>query len=143
MSTFQFNIETPDDAQQAIKNAAGAGAISAGITAFVAVLALLDVQLVAALNGWMLIDAGIIAGLAYSVYRRSRIGAVGLLAYHILGQVVLRMDGTLSGGLLMALLFAYFYVQGIRGTFAYHRMMKDRTSDPIEVINEDEKTPLP
>lgn len=122
-----FEISTLDDAANATKQAAIAGAISGAVTLVFAVIAIANGRalLDGAITGWAVLDAAITFGLAYGVFRKSRASAVGLLAYYLLNQVVLRAEVGWGSGLGMAVFFVFFFVQGVRGAFAYHRMSAD------------------
>jgi hypothetical protein len=72
-----------------------------------------------------LLDVGLMFGLAYGIYRKSRICAVVTLLYLVYSKVFLIMAGArpasaITGGII----FGYFYVQAIAGTFAYHKLLK-------------------
>lgn len=69
-----------------------------------------------------LTDAALLIGLAYGIYRRSRICAVLVLVYHALNLAALygRAHYLPPNVVAVALAFAALYVLGIVGTFAHH-----------------------
>lgn len=69
-----------------------------------------------------LIDAVLLLGLAYGIYRRSRVCAVLVLAYHVANQMALFERALLVPPLTVAiaLVFGALYVLGIIGTFSHH-----------------------
>ncbi len=69
----------------------------------------------------MLIDAALLAGLAYGVWCRSRVCAVLLLAYGIANEVYLALDETAHFS-IWRLVFIYFYFRGALQLFRDHRM---------------------
>jgi len=72
-----------------------------------------------------LIDVAVILALTFGVARKSRTCAVLLLLYvavSIVGSLVLLN----LRGVVLRSVFAYFYVQGVRGTFAYHRLVTEQ-----------------
>jgi hypothetical protein len=84
------------------------------------------------LNGWALIDAAIVLGLSYGVYRKNRASAVALLGFYLVNQVLMRVGGDAGAGIGLVLVFSFFFVQGVRGTFAYHRFThQDDTASAV------------
>ena len=75
-------------------------------------------------NAWQLIDVALIAGLAFGIYRKSRACAVGMFIYFLVSKVLIIMERGAGGGLILGVVFLYFYWQGISGTFAYYRHLK-------------------
>ena len=111
------DFEAPPDVLKKIRNAAVAGAISGGLTLLLTVLTLGNVHLVSFINAWQFIDVALIAGLAYGIYRKSRACAVILFLYFVAST------GKASG-LVLALVFFYYYALGIQGTFEYHKLRR-------------------
>jgi hypothetical protein len=70
------------------------------------------------------VDAMLIFGLSFGIYRKSRICAVLLLVYFILNTMVTWAERGVGPGLPVALIFGYCFIQGLRGTFAYHKIVK-------------------
>lgn len=84
------------------------------------------------LNPYNLIDAAIFFGLAFGVYRSSRVCAIALLLYHILNQA-LRLSvthGIEPAGAAIAILIASAYILAIIGTFAAHSAPSKNTAAP-------------
>ncbi len=69
-----------------------------------------------------LVDAALLLGLAYGIYRRSRVCAVLVFLYHVGNRAFIYSHAnhvppaTLAGDLI----FAVLYLLGIIGTFAHH-----------------------
>ncbi len=73
---------------------------------------------------WSFVDVILVYALAYGIYRRSRVCAVLMLTAFVLGQVVARLhisDLWSLSGILVPSIFVYLFMQGARGTFAYHK----------------------
>jgi hypothetical protein len=113
----------PDAVLNKIKQAWVAGIISTALTAVMVVLAMSGAQ-VAGFTAWEAIDVALMAGLTYGIYRKSRICAVLMFVYFVASKIMMAMDGSASGGFVMAAIFAWFYGQGMVGTFAYHKHLK-------------------
>ena len=77
---------------------------------------------------FVLVEAGLIAALAYGVLQRSRAAAATLLAYQLVSKSVLFGLALLGLGpgnlnpvsLVLNLAFAYLFFQGLRGTLTWH-----------------------
>ena len=106
-------------ADAAIKNAWIAGIISGVITLIVTVVAMSGYSFMgfSALN---LLDVALIFGLTFGIYRKSRVCAVIMLIYFVGSKIYLWMDTGKLSGLPLALLFGYYFFQGMLGTFTYH-----------------------
>ncbi len=65
--------------------------------------------------------------LAFGIYKRSRVCAVIMLIYFIVGKIIYYNEMTYYGinldiqTIVVALVFIYFYAQAVRGTFAFHK----------------------
>lgn len=113
--------EIPADIARKIKSAWIAGCISGAVTLVVTLIAMSGTAALG-FDAWSLLDVAVIFGLAFGIYKKSRVCAVLMLAYFILSKIILMMEAGKPSGLLVALIFAYYYVQGIRGTFAFHKL---------------------
>lgn len=77
---------------------------------------------------FVLVEAGMVAALAYGVLKRSRAAAATLLAYQLVSKSVLfglALAGLGPGNLnpvslVLNLAFAYLFFQGLRGTLTWH-----------------------
>lgn len=89
-----------------------------------------------------IIDVFLAFGLAFGIYKKSRECAVIMFIYFALSKVIMFTRLTLPliiSTTIVGLIFAYYYYQGIVGTFAYHRLQhnKDKNSPPAnEVTNQ-------
>jgi serine/threonine-protein kinase len=79
---------------------------------------------------WELFDAVFILGLTYGIWKFSRICAVVLLAYFVTGRIMMWAQNGMPGsmGLLVAVVFIYFYGQAVRATFGYHKSRRSSTA---------------
>jgi hypothetical protein len=125
-----LEVTTPEKVDQAIarkiRNAWVAGLISASITLVFALVAVLAGISIAGIDAWAFGDFAVVLALTYGVYRKSRVCAILLFGFFVLNKVVMwGMAGNVSG-LPLALVFMWFYGQGIVGTFQYHKLqLKD------------------
>ncbi len=114
-----YNSEDLEKANKRIKGAAIAGIISGIITLIVAFLGLYESSL------WNLLDAALIFGLTFGVYKKNRTCAVILFIYWIVNKVLQLIAGetTIMWWFFMAIFTTYF-AQGILGTFSYQKLVK-------------------
>ncbi len=121
---------TQESALKHIKGAWSVGLLAAGVTLLVSVLGAADVSALADLGfgWWTLPDVALLAGMSFGVYRKNRAAAVLLLIYFLVARIHFWASAGTLRGLPMALVFGYFYVQGIRGTFAYQAMVQKEAS---------------
>jgi hypothetical protein len=109
-------------------------AISGLLTAFLAW------KSAASLGPANFVDAALLLGLAYGIFRKSRVCAILALIYYLINQAarVRLLHGAIAPGdlLIGATIFISLYAIGIIGTFAWHRRelqrrppsMRDRAS---------------
>jgi serine/threonine-protein kinase len=71
-----------------------------------------------------LIDVALILGLTYGIYRKSRVCALLMLVYFLISKLIMIEHDSKGSGLVMAVIFLYYYVQGVLGTFAYHKHIR-------------------
>jgi len=110
-----------EKANKAINTACWAGIISGSFTAIVSVIAGFGYSF-AGFTVWNLFDALLIFGMAYGIYRKSRVCAVIMFVYWVASKIISFTEKGHLGGIFIAIIFAYAFFQGVRGTFAYHRM---------------------
>jgi hypothetical protein len=92
------------------------------IAAAIAGVATLTLSLTSSfgLTHYNLVDAALLFGLAYGIYRRSRICAVLALAYHILNRLMIFYRHDVPPiAIVLTLMFAVLYVLGVIGTFVH------------------------
>jgi hypothetical protein len=109
-----------EQANKAIKQAWIAGLVSAVLSIFVAVFLMANSG--GSLMGF--VDVAIMVVLSIGVYKKSRVAATLLFVIFVASKVWLIVTtGNFTGGILAAV-FAVFFFQGMRGTFAYHKHQK-------------------
>jgi hypothetical protein len=114
----------PDEILKKIKNGWVAALISAVMTLGVTLIAMSGTA-VLGFSAWELIDVALILGLAFGIYKKSRTSAVIMLVYFVASKILIMVESGKPTGLLMGMVFVYFYWQGVVGTFAYHTLKKD------------------
>jgi len=122
-------LPVPDNITRMIKSAWIAGLISIGITLILILVSFYGTSILG-INAWALIDVGLMAGLTYGVYRKSRTCAVLLLAFFVLSKIMMWVQEGSPRGWIMALIFTWYFFQGMSGTFLYHRWKRDTQGPP-------------
>lgn len=94
------------------------------ITAAVAVLAHAGFQILD-FNLEALVDAGLFAIIAWGIHRMSRTAAIGGLGLYLIERI--HMWSTYGPkGLVLTIIFTLMFINSIRGTFQYHKMIHSR-----------------
>ena len=108
-----------------IKHAWVAATISGCITLAFTLLAMSGATtLPIELSAWQLFDVALMFGLAFGIYKRSRACAILMLVYWVASKILIMVELGKPTGLLMGIVFGYFFWQGIVGTFAYHQQRR-------------------
>jgi serine/threonine-protein kinase len=113
--------EIPEDIRKKIKSAWVAAAISGSITLVVTLISMSGTDILG-FSAWELIDVGLIFGLAFGIYRKSRACAVVMLSYFIISKIILMVESGKPSGVVLSIIFIYYFWQGVSGTFAYHKL---------------------
>jgi len=76
---------------------------------------------------FIVFDIVLVFSMAFGIYKKSRICSVIMLLHYLLSKLVMINYGInlfdLSG--IISLGFIYFYVQAVRGTFTYHKLINN------------------
>ena len=129
---------------RAIQRAWFAALVCGGITLTFALFALGGRQLVPGLDAYGIIDAATLFGLAFGVYKRSRICAALLLAYTAGSEIWIICNGAAVKPSPLRLIFIYFYLRGMLAVFAHHRRIQPAAIPmmPAKTENPPAKPPL-
>lgn len=134
-SIFEEQRKDPNHQQmppiRSLSDARGLAKVSAGASIFSAVVTMLlvffgDGKIVDSLA---LIDCGILLILAWGTYKMWRSAAVGALLLFLISKIMLLVTLGQSGNLHIGMafsmvIFLVMYINGVRGTFAYHRILQ-------------------
>lgn len=122
-SVSEPSVIVQDDILKKIKYGWVAALFSAGVTLVVTIIAMTGTEILG-FSAWELIDVALILGLAFGIYKKSRTCAVLMLIYFIISKILIMVETGKPIGIPMALVFGYFFWQGVSGTFAYHKLKK-------------------
>jgi len=103
-----------------------AGLISVAITVILSVVSITSGHSVQGVDGYALVDAAIMLGLTFGVYRKSRSNAVLLLAFFLVSKILMWINAGSVSGLPIALAFLAAFGAGVLGTFKYHKALHAR-----------------
>lgn len=84
-----------------------------------------------------LLASPIVLVLTFMVHRKSRVGAILLFTVYVLERAFTFLYLYIFSAVYIiiwvciALLLGFIFFQGIRGTFAYHRLMDKQSSDGL------------
>lgn len=113
----------PPEVLALISSALIAGATTFAITLVVTLVAMSGNPMLG-FSAANLIDVGLIVALTFGIWRRSRTCAVLMLVYFAISKILLLRHSVNPVGIVIALVFGWLYVQGVRGTFEYHRLRR-------------------
>ncbi len=117
--------EIPSEILAKIKNAWVAGLISAGITLVFTGLAIGGISFSGIFTAWQLLDVALVLGFSYGIYRKSRVCATLLLLHFVSSKVIIFSQTGSAQGVVLAVVFLYYYALGVHGTFVYHKLVKE------------------
>jgi hypothetical protein len=124
-NVFWPSVGTVEGAEGAAKAGFVAAILVALITAAFATWAFYSNGPVAGfVDPWAYLDAVLFGAIAFGIYKESRAAAVfGLLLYLVEKGCQVVLTGQFQGA-VMTFLFVLFFVSGVRGTFALHRLRR-------------------
>lgn len=110
------------EALKKIKNAWVAGLVSIAITIAFTLYSMYGTELMG-LNAFAFIDVVLMGIFTFGIYKGSRVCAILMLLLFAANKALMAMGGNTSG-IIMALVFLWLYIQGVIGTFQYHKLKK-------------------
>lgn len=78
----------------------------------------------------ILFDIILIFALAYGIYKRSRICAIFMFLYFLVSKIILMTEFGRPSGIVVSIVFLYFFFQAIIGTFDHHKLLKQQGTPP-------------
>jgi hypothetical protein len=118
-------IETQEHAVRVSRHGMWAAVLVAGATGVTAWLSLMRGAPVAGVDPSAFVDAILFAGIALGIRRRSRFAAIcGPVLFFVERAYAWSQSGLDAGGLGIFILVMLAFVEGVRGTFAFHRLAK-------------------
>jgi hypothetical protein len=116
-----------DKALRAINNGAIAACISGTLTLAIWLVAIFS-NASGTIGLWndpsVFLDVLLIFSCAYGIYKKSRFAAVVLFCYFILAKIYIGIETGRTSGIVMGLVFLYFYGKAVQGTFVFRKIEK-------------------
>lgn len=122
--------DVPEEITSPIKHGWIAALVSLVLTLGVTVMYVLKPVEGAPFNVWGFVDVGLIAVLAFGIYKRSRTAATIMFVYFVISKILIMMETGQPTGLVMGLLFTIFYFRAMTATWRYQRFVKDWKRNP-------------
>lgn len=122
-ATLITQVEIPAQVRADIKNAWIAAVISGTLTLVITMISIYGTS-IAGMDAWNLIDVVLIFGLAVGIYRNSRACATAMFVYFVISKIIGWVDAGKPTGLILAVIFIYYFFKGMVATFDYHKAMK-------------------
>ena len=116
--------DVPHEVLKKIKNGFVAAMFSGLMTLGVTLFFVFSDSASEIFDAWNFIDVGLIFLLAFGIYRKSRAAATFMFLYFLASKIWLMILTGAPQGLIISLIFLYFYFQAMVGTFQYHRFLK-------------------
>ena len=73
---------------------------------------------------WNSLDVVFIFILAYGMYKKSRIAASIMFIYFLASKILIIAETGQPNGVLLSLMFLYYFFQAMVGTFQYHKLVR-------------------
>jgi hypothetical protein len=130
------SLETKSGAKEAAHQGAGAAVFVAAVTGLFSILAMFGVQILAGFSPTALFDAAVFGVVAWRIYKMSRAWAVvGLLGFVAERGYALYAHGfNVGAGIIVGVAILFAFINGVRGTFAFHKLSKTPIVDsPIAI----------
>ena len=130
---FWIAINSKETARQVSRQAVWAAGLVAVITAAFAAFSISQQGTLPdnfpKADAWAFWDAGFFAAIAWGIYKMSRVAAVAGLVLYVAEQILMRMDNPKASGsgIFLAVVIVLAFINGVRGTFAYHRFHRTST----------------
>jgi len=101
-----------------IKSAWVAGIFSICITLILTLISLSGTNIMG-LDAYAFVDIILMSIFTYGIYKKSRICALLMLAMFAANKIIMWQQSGIASGLPLAIIFLWFYTQGVIGTFQY------------------------
>lgn len=126
------DVGDAEGARRAAGYAAGAAFCVSGVNAFVAIVSRFGIA-IPYMDIWSLLDAALFAILGIGIRRMWRSAAIiALLLFIIVRIAAGRANGLIVAtiSLIVVAILTVFFISGVRGTFAYHKFVKEGDGTP-------------
>ncbi len=119
------SIEVPNDILKKIKGGWIVALISGVMTIALIGIAMGTGALGNLFDWWSSLDVVLIFALAFGIYKKSRTAATIMFVYFLLSKIWFIVETGKPSGIVLSLVFLYFYLQAMIGTYQYHKFVKE------------------
>jgi hypothetical protein len=122
-----FYYRDPSNAQKSIRAAWICGLLSGGLTlaATLAAMGSTEMAVKTGFGSWNLLDVILVFGLTWGIFCKNRACAIIMFVYFGLSKVIQITTGIANPvAIVVGILFAWVYFNGIRGTFTYYKLKR-------------------
>jgi len=121
-------MNTIEKCESSIRNGWIAALISLGITFVFSAIGFFtqssNEKLNYFLDPWLMVDVVLIGVLAFFIYKKSRVAATLMFLYFLASKILQWYELNSFDGLILTLVFLYFYFNAMWGTFVWHSKYK-------------------
>lgn len=117
------DIQVPAEIMKKIKNAWIAGIISISITLGLILISISGTSIMG-INYTGFVDVVFMCIFTFGIYKNSRTCAVLMLLLFLANKIIMFIEAGTASGVPLALVFLWYYTQGVIGTFQYHAHIK-------------------
>jgi hypothetical protein len=126
-AAFWPQVTNIESARNAAMQGCWAAVLGAAITALFAIASFYGFQAVKGIDAYALVDAVLLLVLAWGIWKMSRTAALIALIYFV-GSKLLIISENGIGNPIMMIIFGLFYINSVRGTFAYQNYKRGKTA---------------
>ncbi len=116
--------EVPESVLRKIRHGWIVALISGAMTLLLTLVAIFGTDFTGFVDVWNFMDVALIFGLAFGIYKKSRIASTAMFVYFVLSKIYVWFLTEQVSGLLVAAIFIFFFFQAMVGTFQYHKLAK-------------------
>jgi len=116
--------EQREEIDKKIKNGWIAAIISGVMTLGIMFLAVTTGTLENLFDIWTTVDVVLIFALAFGIYKKSRFASTTMLIYFLVSKILIFAETGKPTGVVMAIIFLYFYFQAMVATYQHHKLIK-------------------
>jgi len=126
------NVSTADGARLAVRGGVYAASIVAVLSAGSALYSVFESSLLDTSTAWAFADAVLFAGVAFGIWRNSRVAASAGLAWYVILQGYQWSATSGPRNVVPVLFLIWLLIGGVRGTFSYHNLARKPVSDTAD-----------
>ena len=135
---FSTINEVPEKILKKIKGGWIAAIITGSVTIIFMMIAIITGAMGNLFSLWTLIDVVLVFALAFGIFKKSRTASTIMFVYFVWCKIWLVSQMETPPSPIMSLVFLYFYLQAMIGTYQYHKIKKT----PNQELQPTVKTPV-